>query len=86
MVENSVKVFPWNECHQTGKAVKNLCTNWGRQRFVTESVTLNIKIPLSVKDGDVLEAKGWGNSRPGPDHGSLFIKVNVTNYDESFTF
>lgn len=74
------------EWHKTGLIVQDLCRTCGRNRLIYKTTTLDLKIPLNVKDGDLLKIKGYGNFKPGPSFGSLFINMHVLNQDKNFDF
>lgn len=58
--------------------------------IVREPIKIEVKIPVGIKDGDLLRVKGKGNyvliNDKEDKFGNLYIKVNIKNIDNRFEF
>lgn len=62
-------------CHGVG----SVCSQCSGTGFVTYSKTLNVKIPLEVKEGQKIRLKGEGKTGAGNVKGDLFLVVKFAD-------
>lgn len=74
------------DCKGSGHIIEKPCNACTKTGFETKKTTLRVKIPLGIKDGDVLRVKGKGNAITDGSYGDLFVNVNVANVDKQFEF
>lgn len=74
------------DCKGSGRIIEKPCNACSKTGFSTKKTTVRIKVPLGVKDGDVLRVKGKGNALTDGTYGDLFINLNVANVDKKFEF
>jgi molecular chaperone DnaJ len=71
-------------CGGTGKIIKSACSTCGGRKIVYEENQVDLTIPRSVKNGDVLSISGAGNSsKNGGPNGNLLILIEEV-VDEKF--
>ena len=69
-------------CSGTGKIVKAVCPTCSGAKVVHKEEVVDINIPRSVKNGDVLSVSGGGNaSRFGGVNGNLLILISEEKND-----
>ena len=65
-------------CHGEGKIIKNPCTKCHGKGVTRETVTIKIKIPGGISDGEVIRLSGQGEAgEHGAQAGDLYLKVFV---------
>lgn len=71
-------------CRGEGKAIKTVCPDCNGQRIVTESKTLNVKIPQGIPNGTSLRIGGkGGRGFNGGPPGDILLVVQVQYPDLS---
>ena len=73
------------ECHGKGKVPEKKCTKCGGAGRVKEQVTIKVKIPAGVDNGQTIKVTGKGEAGEyGTPSGDLYLHVRVTT-DRRFT-
>ena len=78
----SVKISNLEKCSACS-GVGSVCSQCHGTGFVTYSKSLNVKIPLEVKEGQKIRLKGEGKSGSGNIKGDLFLVVKFS--DKTYT-
>lgn len=76
----SVKINNLEKCTSCS-GVGSMCSQCHGTGFVTFSKTLNVKIPLEVKEGQKIRLKGEGKSASNGMKGDLFLVVKFADKD-----
>lgn len=53
------------------------CPNCGSTGIVSEQKSVNVKLPIEVKDGQKIRLKGEGKSDSQGNKGDLYLKINI---------
>lgn len=73
---------PCQECHGTGKIIKNPCKNCNGKGFVKVNKKLEVSIPAGIDNMQRIVLRGQGSAgRNGGDNGDLIIEVRVKKHD-----
>lgn len=69
---------PCNNCHGTGKIIKNPCKTCNGSGRVRKSRTIRVKVPAGIDEGQTisLRGEGHGGTNGGPN-GDLYVTVSV---------
>lgn len=76
----SVRINNLEKCTNCS-GVGSMCSQCHGTGFVTYSKSLNVKIPLDVKEGQKIRLKGEGKSGAGNVKGDLFLVVKFVDKD-----
>ena len=73
---------PCQECHGTGKIIKNPCKNCNGKGFVKVNKKLEVSIPAGIDNMQRIVLRGQGSAgRNGGDNGDLIIEVRVKKHE-----
>lgn len=67
------------KCHGTSDIPENLRNRCGGIGVAKESEEIDINLPASVSDEEMLRVRGRGKTAPGGKPGDLYITLHVTN-------
>jgi molecular chaperone DnaJ len=74
-----------SNCSGTGKIVQTVCSTCGGKKVVMQEETVDLNIPRSVRDGDILQVVGAGNvSKNGGINGNLLILIEEEKNEHIF--
>jgi molecular chaperone DnaJ len=63
-------------CGGSGKIIQSVCSNCGGRKMATQEVTIDVNVPRSVGNGEILTLAGAGNaSKNGGVNGNLLFIV-----------
>ncbi len=72
------------ECHGKGKVPEKKCSKCSGAGRVKEQITLKVKIPAGIDDGQTIKLNGKGEAAEhGGQAGDLYLRINV-NPDKRF--
>lgn len=74
----AVKINSIEKCTQC-KGVGSVCYNCGGAGVVSETKSLNVKLPPEVKEGQKIRLKGEGKTSSRGQHGDLFLIVHFND-------
>lgn len=76
----SIRINNLEKCNQCS-GVGSMCSNCSGTGFTTFTKTLNVKIPLEVKEGQKIRLKGEGKQGQDSTKGDLFLTVKFADKD-----
>lgn len=70
------------DCHGQGKKPESPCTQCGGDGRVNDNVTVSVKIPEGIADGQTIEITGKGEAgKDGGSAGNLYVRVRVSDHE-----
>ncbi len=74
---------PCDQCHGTGKLIKDPCHTCGGAGTVRKNKRLTVSIPAGIDDGQAVSLRGQGNAgKNGGPAGDLIVAVRVRSSDK----
>ncbi|MCH4206867.1 MAG: molecular chaperone DnaJ [Solobacterium sp.] len=71
------------DCHGTGKRIRRVCPECGGTGYKHNRVTVEVKIPAGIADGQSLHIAGKGErGTNGGDNGDLYIQVHIRPHNQ----
>lgn len=69
-------------CSGTGKIIQSVCPTCGGKKITFHEETVDLTIPKSVRDGDILSFAGAGNvSKNGGANGNLLVVIEEEHHE-----
>ena len=70
------------DCHGQGKRPETKCTKCGGDGRINDNVTISVKIPEGISDGQTIEISGKGEAgKDGGSAGNLYLRVRVSEHE-----
>lgn len=69
---------PCNNCHGTGKVIKEPCSTCGGSGQIRKKRKITVKIPAGIDNGQTIPLRGQGNAgKNGGPAGDIYVTVSV---------